>query len=136
MLIVHSHTRAYVDYFGMEEIQLQHRQHDGSMGPVLNRNSLMQGSAVVVLPYDPVQDTVILVEQFRPPCLPDRRPRTLDVGAGGRHDRRWRNTRTGGPSRGIGGAQVTLDALEYAGGPIPQADLRPSMSICMSGLVL
>ncbi len=68
-VIVHRHERAYVNYFGMEEIDLQHRQHDGSMGPVLHRSGLMQGSAVSVLPYDPIRDTVLLVEQFRPPAF-------------------------------------------------------------------
>ena len=29
----------------------------------------MQGSAVSVLPYDPIRDTVLLVEQFRPPVF-------------------------------------------------------------------
>ena len=59
--------RAYVDFFGFETVQVQHRQFDGSMGPVLNRGSLMLGEAVIVLPYDPVRDTVLLVEQFRTP---------------------------------------------------------------------
>ncbi len=66
-VVVHRHTRAYIDYFGMEEMELQHRKLDGSMSEVLSRNGLMQGSAVVVLPYDPVRDSVLLVEQFRPP---------------------------------------------------------------------
>jgi len=68
-VIVHRPAHAYVDYFGLEEIELQHRQHDGTMGPVLHRNGLMQGSAVIVLPYDPVRDTVLLVEQFRTPVF-------------------------------------------------------------------
>ncbi|WP_171207621.1 MULTISPECIES: NUDIX domain-containing protein [unclassified Ruegeria] len=68
-VIVHSHKRAYLGYFGMEEIEFQHRQHDGTMGPVLHRSALMQGSAVVLLPYDPVRDLVLLVEQFRTPAF-------------------------------------------------------------------
>ncbi|SHF43238.1 nudix-type nucleoside diphosphatase, YffH/AdpP family [Ruegeria intermedia] len=66
-VIAHRHHRAYVNYFGVDEIDLQYRRHDGTMGPVLNRSALMQGGAVVVLPYDPVRDCVLLVEQFRPP---------------------------------------------------------------------
>lgn len=68
-VIVHRHSRAYVDYFGMEEIDLQYRQHDGTMGPVLKRNGLLQGSAIVLLPYDPIRDVVLLVEQFRTPVF-------------------------------------------------------------------
>ncbi|MGV6805525.1 MAG: NUDIX domain-containing protein [Ruegeria sp.] len=68
-VIVRRHSRAYIDYLGFEEVELQHRRYDGTMGPVLNRNALMQGSAAVVLPYDPVRDRVLLIEQFRAPIL-------------------------------------------------------------------
>ena len=68
-VIVKDHRRAYVNYFGVEELEIQYRRHDGTMGPVLNRSGLMQGGAVVVLPYDPVRDTVLLVEQFRAPVF-------------------------------------------------------------------
>ncbi|MEX0364795.1 MAG: NUDIX domain-containing protein [Ruegeria sp.] len=66
-VIVQDHRYAYIGYFGHEEMTLKHRQHDGSMGPVLNRSALMNGQASVVLPYDPVRDRVVLIEQFRPP---------------------------------------------------------------------
>ncbi len=115
-VVVHSHTRAYVDYFGMEEIQLQHRLHDGSMGPVLNRNSLMQGSAVVVLPYDPVQDTVMLVEQFRPPIflIEDPEPWMWEPVAG--MIDAGETPEQAAHREALEEAQVTLDALEFAGG--------------------
>lgn len=68
-VIVHGHRRAYIDYFGMDEIEFQHRRYDGTMSRVLNRSALIQGSAVIVLPYDPVHDTVLIVEQFRAPAF-------------------------------------------------------------------
>ncbi len=68
-VVLQQHAREYVDYFGMERIELQHRLYDGSMGPVVHRSGLMQGSAVVVLPYDPIRDAVLLVEQFRAPVF-------------------------------------------------------------------
>lgn len=61
------HRFAYVDFYGMEEARLQFRRHDGSMSPELDRSALMTGAAAVVLPYDPVLDAVLLVEQFRAP---------------------------------------------------------------------
>ncbi|MGD9862491.1 MAG: NUDIX domain-containing protein [Pseudodonghicola sp.] len=61
------HRFAYVDFYGMEEARLQFRRHDGSMSPELERSALMTGAAAVVLPYDPVLDAVLLVEQFRAP---------------------------------------------------------------------
>ncbi|NVO55004.1 NUDIX domain-containing protein [Rhodobacteraceae bacterium B1Z28] len=115
-VIVHRHTRAYVDYFGMEEIELQHRQHDGSMGAVLSRNALLQGSAVVVLPYDPVRDTVLLVEQFRPPVylIDDPEPWMWEPVAGmidpGETPENAAHRET------LEEAHVKLKTLEYAGG--------------------
>ncbi len=61
------HRRLALSFFGFEEMDLRHRQHDGSMGPVLRRSALMTAQAAVVLPYDPGRDSVLLVEQFRPP---------------------------------------------------------------------
>jgi len=115
-VIVHRHTRAYVDYLGVEEVELQHRQHDGTMGPVLSRNGLMQGSAVVVLPYDPVRDAVLLVEQFRTPLflIDDPEPWIWEAVAGmidpgeTPEQTAYRETQEE--------AQVSLAQLEYAGG--------------------
>ncbi|MCL6284253.1 NUDIX domain-containing protein [Ruegeria sp. 2012CJ41-6] len=66
-VIVQSHTRAYQDYFALDEMQIQHRRNDGELTPVLNRGALMHGQAAVVLPYDPQRDCVLLIEQFRAP---------------------------------------------------------------------
>lgn len=66
-VIVHSHTRAHLNFFAMEEMELQFRRYDGSMSPVVHRCASMAGHAAVVLPYDPVRDQVLLVEQFRAP---------------------------------------------------------------------
>ncbi|MDC0656851.1 gamma-glutamylcyclotransferase [Leisingera sp. SS27] len=66
-VIVHSHKRAHLNFFAMEEMDLQFRRFDGNMSPVLNRSASMAGHAAVVLPYDPVLDQVLLVEQFRAP---------------------------------------------------------------------
>ncbi len=115
-VIVHRHDRVYIDYFGMEEIDLQHRQHDGSMGPILRRNGLMQGSAVVVLPYDPLRDTVLLIEQFRPPVflIEDPEPWMWEPVAGmidpGESPQAAARRET------MEEARIELDALEFAGG--------------------
>jgi nudix-type nucleoside diphosphatase (YffH/AdpP family) len=64
-VVVHAHKRAYVNFFAMEEMDLQFRRFDGSMSPVVNRGVALVGRASVVLPYDPVRDQVLLVQQFR-----------------------------------------------------------------------
>lgn len=61
------HRFAYLNFYGIEEARLQFRRHDGDMSPELERSALMTGAASVVLPYDPVRDAVLLIEQFRAP---------------------------------------------------------------------
>jgi len=64
-VVVHAHKRQYVNFFAMEEMDLQHRTFDGRMGPVLNRGVALVGEAAVLLPYDVARDSVLLIEQFR-----------------------------------------------------------------------
>lgn len=64
-VVVHRHNRAYMNFFAMEEMDLQFRRYDGTLSPVINRSVALVGQAAVVLPYDPVLDQVLLVEQFR-----------------------------------------------------------------------
>lgn len=64
-VVVHAHKREYMNFFAMEEMDLQFRRFDGAMSPVVNRGVSMIGQAAVVLPYDPVLDAVLLIEQFR-----------------------------------------------------------------------
>lgn len=46
--------------------QLRHRKFNGEISPVIHREVLDRGNSVVCLPYDPLRDEVVLVEQFRP----------------------------------------------------------------------
>lgn len=55
----------YHGFFKLSEIKLQHELFVGGQSPVLRRELLDRGQAVAVLPYDPVRDEVVLVEQFR-----------------------------------------------------------------------
>ncbi len=56
----------YANFFSVEEYDLSYRSFAGAHGPVVNRAVFVSGDAVTVLPYDPVRDRVLLVEQFRP----------------------------------------------------------------------
>lgn len=78
------HAFAYLNFYGIEEADLRFRRHDGTMSPVLNRSALMVGEAAVVLPYDPLRDCVLLVEQFRAPVYlsGDRAPWVWEPVAG------------------------------------------------------
>lgn len=55
----------HAGFFALEEHQLRFRRFDGTLSPVLQREVFVAGDAVTVLPYDPVRDRVLVVEQMR-----------------------------------------------------------------------
>ena len=57
--------RAYTNYFALTEYHLAHERFDGTMTDVLERAVFVATDAALVLPYDPVRDRVMLVEQLR-----------------------------------------------------------------------
>ncbi len=64
-VISHRRMIPYANYFAVDEHDLSFQRHDGSPSEVVNRATFMAADAVIVLPYDPVRDRVLLVEQFR-----------------------------------------------------------------------
>lgn len=56
-------------FFKMERLRLRHRRFAGGWTPSLVREVLVPRPAVAVLPYDPVRDEVVLIEQFRTGAL-------------------------------------------------------------------
>lgn len=60
-----SKTRDHDNWFLMEEFDLTHPRFDGSQTDLIKRAVFVMADAVTVLPYDPVHDTVMLIEQFR-----------------------------------------------------------------------
>jgi len=55
----------YSNFFAMREFDIRFRQFNGDMSDALDRASFIGFDVAVVLPYDPVRDCVLLVEQFR-----------------------------------------------------------------------
>lgn len=115
-VVVVNHQHRCLNWFGLTGSDLKYRQFDGSMGPVVNRGGLWQGEASVVLPYDPVRDTVLLVQQFRTPVylIGDPAPWMWEAVAGmvdpgeTPQDAAYREAREE--------ANLTLSRLEPAGG--------------------
>ncbi|MGI9505474.1 MAG: NUDIX domain-containing protein, partial [Geminicoccaceae bacterium] len=62
-------TLAFDGYFKIIRYRLVHSLFAGGESPELSREIFERGKAVAVLPYDPEQDTVVLIEQFRPGAL-------------------------------------------------------------------
>jgi nudix-type nucleoside diphosphatase (YffH/AdpP family) len=58
-------SRPYAEYFAVDEYVLKHARFDGSMTPDLKRAVFRAPDAALVLPYDPVRDRVLVVEQMR-----------------------------------------------------------------------
>ena len=73
-------------FFIVDRLRLRHRRYDGSWSPPLVREVVGPHQAVAVLPYDPVHDTVVLIEQFRPGAMVRGRPPWLVEVVGGMID--------------------------------------------------
>ena len=74
----------YADFFAVEEWRLSHRLISGGWSPQIKRAGFVMGDAVVVLPWDPARDRVMLIDQFRmaPAMRGDRQPWMLEAIAG------------------------------------------------------
>lgn len=81
---VDARREPYAHFFAVEEYDLRFRRFDGALSAPATRAAFVSGDAVTVLPYDPVRDRVLLVEQFRagPFARGDRQPWQLEAVAG------------------------------------------------------
>lgn len=59
----------YRGFFSLELYRFRHRLFNGEMSGEVRREVFERGHAAVLLPYDPVRDEVVLVEQLRIPAL-------------------------------------------------------------------
>lgn len=77
-------SEPYANYFSVEARDLRHRRFDGVQSPVMDRAVFMSGDAAILLPYDPVRDLVLLIEQFRagPQARGDAAPWLIEAVAG------------------------------------------------------
>ena len=58
-------SERYSGFFRINRYRLRHRLFAGGWSGVIEREVFERGHAVGVLPYDPVADSVVLIEQFR-----------------------------------------------------------------------
>lgn len=81
---VMTRTEPYAGFFAVEVQDLRFRRFDGTLSAPVNRAGFVSGDAVTVMPYDPVRDRVLLIEQFRfgPHLRGDANPWQLEVIAG------------------------------------------------------
>lgn len=58
-------ARPYADFFAVEEHHIRFRRFDGAPSPVVKRAVFVASDAAILLPYDPLRDCVLVIEQFR-----------------------------------------------------------------------
>ena len=56
---------AYSHFYAMQEYDIRYRKFNGEMSDLLDRATFVGFDVAIVLPYDPVLDCVLLVEQLR-----------------------------------------------------------------------
>lgn len=56
-------------YFRVDQYRLKHKLFNGGWSSEIQREVFERGHAVSLLPYDPIRDEVVLLEQFRPGAL-------------------------------------------------------------------
>ena len=62
---IRSVKTAYKGFFELKTYSLTHKLIEGGWSGELNRECFVRPPAVAVLPYDPYNDKVVLIEQFR-----------------------------------------------------------------------
>ena len=67
--VIDSQTRAWSGRFAVDLIRFHHRRFNGAMSEPRTWELWRRGPAVGLVPYDPVTDQVVLIEQFRLPAL-------------------------------------------------------------------
>lgn len=58
-------SEPYGNFFAVEDWGLRHRLHDGGWSERMDRAVFVSGDASLLLPWDPVRDRVMLIDQFR-----------------------------------------------------------------------
>ena len=56
---------SYTGYFSLETLTLRHRLFEGGWSAPMRRELFQRGDAIGVLPWDPVTDQLVMIEQFR-----------------------------------------------------------------------
>jgi ADP-ribose pyrophosphatase len=76
-------TTPFQGYFRVDRYRVRYRLFRGGLSRPVEREVFERGHAVAVLPYDPVRDEVVLIEQFRiGPFANGDRPWLIETVAG------------------------------------------------------
>jgi ADP-ribose pyrophosphatase len=114
---------AFDGYFSVRRLTLSHALFGGGWSEPLTRELFERGDAVGVLPYDPIRDELVMLEQFRIGALADSKtPWMLELVAGIVEARE--SDETVARREAIEEAALNLDTLH------PIASFYPSAGAC------
>ena len=84
LALSHAKRSVYKGFFSVEEHDLTYQKFNNEQSNVVTRSTLVSSDAVIVLPYDPINDRILLIEQFRagPYVKGDENPWVLEPIAG------------------------------------------------------
>ena len=84
LALSHAKRSVYKGFFSVEEHDLTYQKFNNEQSNVVTRSTLVSSDAVIVLPYDPINDRILLIEQFRagPYAKGDENPWVLEPIAG------------------------------------------------------
>jgi ADP-ribose pyrophosphatase len=68
-VVIEAEKRVWSGRFPLDVIKFHHRRFDGAMSDTRTWELWRRGQAAALLPYDPIADAVVLIEQFRFPAL-------------------------------------------------------------------
>jgi ADP-ribose pyrophosphatase len=68
-VVIESEKRVWSGRFPLDVVTFRHRRFDGVMSATRTWELWRRGQAAALLPYDPIADAVVLIEQFRFPAL-------------------------------------------------------------------
>ncbi len=81
-LAVHSEETVYKGFAEIKVYKLRHRLFKGGWSELISREVAVRRSIAAALPYDPVSDKVVLIEQFRMGAVQAQSPWLLEAVAG------------------------------------------------------
>ncbi|KJV08505.1 hypothetical protein VZ95_17375 [Elstera litoralis] len=82
-VIVERRDPVFQGYFQVDRWQLRHRIDGDTWSPPLVREVFERGHAIAVLPFDPVRNCLVVIEQFRMgPLAAGRDPWMIEIVAG------------------------------------------------------
>jgi len=69
-------------FFKMVKYRFKHRRFEGGWSQPVEREMFERGHAAALLPYDPIRDEVVIIEQIRVGALEHAQPWQLEIVAG------------------------------------------------------